>query len=76
MLDAQLRNIYSTKLSGLRHLWSRMKIMAFRAYKKSCRINRTQAYLIMSHDSDEGIVNLRDDKPDLQLIDIRRADHA
>jgi hypothetical protein len=76
MLDAQPGKIYPTKFSGLRHLWSRIKTIVFGVYKKGSSINRTQAYLIISHDSNEGIMSLRDDKPDLQFIGIGRADHS
>ncbi|KAF2790259.1 FAD/NAD(P)-binding domain-containing protein, partial [Melanomma pulvis-pyrius CBS 109.77] len=76
MLDVQPGKIYPTKFDRLRHLWSRMKTMMFGAYAKGSSVNRTQAYLIMSHDSNEGILQLRDDKPDLQFIGVGRAEHA
>jgi hypothetical protein len=76
MLDSRPGKIYPTRFSRLRHFWSRMMTAMFGAYRKGSSINRTLAYLIISHDSNEGILSLRDDKPDLIFIGIERAEHA
>lgn len=39
-------------------------------------MNRTQTYLIMSHDSNEAILSLVDDKPYLQFLGVGRTTHV
>lgn len=39
-------------------------------------MNRTQTYLIMSHDSSEAILSLVDDKPYLQFLGVGRTTHV
>lgn len=39
-------------------------------------IEKTQIYLIMSHDSNQAILYLRDDKPVLEFLGVGRSDHV
>ena len=45
-------------------------------YAQGGSVNRTQTYLIMSHDSNEGIVTLENDKPYLQFLGVGRTEHV
>ncbi|KAK0636276.1 hypothetical protein B0T17DRAFT_503744 [Bombardia bombarda] len=45
-------------------------------YFKSGAIERTQVYLVMSHDSNQAILTLEDDKPKLEFLGVGRSDHV
>ncbi|CAK7201000.1 hypothetical protein SEUCBS139899_003701 [Sporothrix eucalyptigena] len=45
-------------------------------YFKSGAIERTQVYLIMSHDSNQATLSLVDDKPVLEFLGVGRSDHV
>lgn len=45
-------------------------------YYKNGAIERTQVYLIMSHDSNQAILSLKDDKPELEFLGVGRSDHV
>lgn len=55
-----------------RRLVARLKTLFLGPYVRGSSINRTIPYLIMSHDSGEGIMTLQDDKPFLQLSSVER----
>lgn len=56
----------------LRHFLSRMKSRIFGPYAVGGSVNRTQTYLVMSHDSNEAILTLTGDKPYLQFTGVGR----
>ncbi|KIK66211.1 hypothetical protein GYMLUDRAFT_38025 [Collybiopsis luxurians FD-317 M1] len=62
----------------LRHLVSDTKTRFLGPYATGSSLNRTQTYLIMSHDSNEGILtlNLKDDKPHLEFLGVGRTEHV
>ncbi|KAL0568713.1 hypothetical protein V5O48_013266, partial [Marasmius crinis-equi] len=62
----------------LRHVLSSTKTRFLGPYATGSSVNRTQTYLIMSHDSNEGILtlNLKDDKPHLEFLGVGRTDHV
>ncbi|KAI2615936.1 FAD/NAD(P)-binding domain-containing protein [Hypoxylon sp. NC1633] len=45
-------------------------------YFRKGAIERTQLYLIMSHDSNQAFLTLKDDKPVLEFIGVGRSDHV
>lgn len=53
-----------------RHFWSRTKSRLLGPYASGGSVERTQTYLIMSHDSNEGILALSGDKPSLQFLGV------
>ncbi|KAF2083168.1 FAD/NAD(P)-binding domain-containing protein [Saccharata proteae CBS 121410] len=62
-------------MEQLRHLMSRTETRFLGPYAKGSSINRTQTYLIMSHDSNEAILTLENDKPYLQFLGVGRTEH-
>lgn len=45
-------------------------------YYRKGAIQRTQTYLVMSHDSNQAILTLKDDKPVLEFLGVGRSDHV
>lgn len=45
-------------------------------YYKKGSIERTQIYLVMSHDSNQAILTLKDDKPVLEFLGVGRSEHV
>lgn len=45
-------------------------------YTPNGSVERTQVYLIMSHDSNQAIMSLEDDKPVLRFLGVGRSDHV
>lgn len=45
-------------------------------YFKNGAVERTQVYLIMSHDSNQAVLRLEDDKPVLEFIGVARSHHV
>ncbi|OJD33687.1 glucose-methanol-choline oxidoreductase [Diplodia corticola] len=60
----------------LQHLMSRAEARFLGPYSKGGSVNRTQVYLIMSHDSNEAILSLENDKPRLQFLGVGRTEHV
>lgn len=60
----------------LRHLVSRSKSRLSGPYVQDGSVERTQVYLIMSHDDNQAILSLKDDKPHLQFLGVGRSDHV
>jgi len=48
----------------------------FGPYYRKGAIERTQIYLIMSHDSNQAWLTLKDDKPVLEFMGVGRSDHV
>ncbi|KAJ7177844.1 hypothetical protein C8R46DRAFT_1212580 [Mycena filopes] len=65
-----------TAAERLRHLLSRTKSRFLGPYAKGGSVNRMQTYLIMSHDSNEAIITLENDKPYLQFLGVGRTEHV
>ncbi|KAF2741804.1 FAD/NAD(P)-binding domain-containing protein [Sporormia fimetaria CBS 119925] len=59
-----------------RHFMSRMQTRLKGPYAIGSSLNRMQTYLIMSHDSNEGIVSLQNDRPHLQFLGVGRTKHV
>ncbi|KAJ6568346.1 hypothetical protein DFH09DRAFT_983153 [Mycena vulgaris] len=64
-----------TVAERLRHFVSRVKSRFLGPYTAGGSLHRTQTYLIMSHDSNEGIITLENDKPYLQFLGVGRTAH-
>ena len=58
-----------------RHLLSRQKSRLYN-YASSGSLQRTQCFLIMSHDSNQGEMTLKDDKTTLTFLGVGRSDHV
>ncbi|KAF2147047.1 uncharacterized protein K452DRAFT_218057 [Aplosporella prunicola CBS 121167] len=63
-------------MDRLRHLLYQAKSRIFGPYANGGSVNRTQTYLIMSHDSNEAMVTLENDKPSLQFLGVSREEHV
>lgn len=61
---------------ALRHFLSRMQSRVFGPYAAGGSMNRTQTYLVMSHDSSEAIITLTGDKPYLQFTGVGRTERV
>ncbi|THU97328.1 FAD/NAD(P)-binding domain-containing protein [Dendrothele bispora CBS 962.96] len=60
----------------IRHGFSSTKTRFLGPYAEGSSVNRTQTYLIMSHDSNEGILTLKGDKPHLEFLGVGRTEHV
>jgi len=60
----------------IRHVFSSMKTRFLGPYAEGSSVDRTQTYLIMSHDSNEGILTLKNDKPHLEFLGVGRTEHV
>ncbi|KAI9840114.1 MAG: hypothetical protein M1837_001918 [Sclerophora amabilis] len=60
----------------LRHLLSSSESHLFGPYSPNGSLERTQIYLVMSHDSNQAILTLKDDKPWLEFLGVGRTDHV
>ncbi|KAK0642795.1 hypothetical protein DIS24_g8645 [Lasiodiplodia hormozganensis] len=58
----------------LQHLMSKAEARFLGPYSKGGSVNKTQVYLIMSHDSNEAILSLDNDKPQLQFVGVGRTE--
>ncbi|KAJ7248149.1 hypothetical protein B0H12DRAFT_727764 [Mycena haematopus] len=65
-----------TATERLRHLFSATKSRFLGPYSEGGSVNRMQTYLIMSHDSNEAIITLQNDKPYLQFLGVGRTEHV
>ncbi|KAL1897428.1 hypothetical protein Sste5346_004165 [Sporothrix stenoceras] len=45
-------------------------------YFRQGAVERTQVYLVMSHDSNQAVLSLKDDKPVLEFLGVARSDHV
>jgi hypothetical protein len=59
-----------------RHFLSRTQTRLMGPNAIGSSVNRTQTYLIMSHDSNEGILTLQNDRPYLQFLGVGRTKHV
>ena len=62
--------------SRLRHMFSRQESRLLGPYVQSGSVERTQVYLIMSHDDNQAILTLKNDKPSLEFMGVGRSDHV
>ncbi|KAK7452183.1 hypothetical protein VKT23_012286 [Stygiomarasmius scandens] len=60
----------------VRHVFSSMKTRFLGPYAEGSSVDRTQTYLIMSHDSNEGILTLKNDKSHLEFLGVGRTEHV
>ncbi|KAM0154579.1 hypothetical protein ACHAPG_006429 [Botrytis cinerea] len=65
-----------TTLEKLRHTLSSAGSRFLGPYYKKGSIERTQTYLVMSHDTNQAILTLKDDKPSLEFLGVGRSDHV
>lgn len=72
IFEATPNKVYPTfsPLHALRYIGSSFQSRLFGPYSKGGSIDRTQTYLVMSHDSNEGIFTLKGNKPSLQFIGV------
>ena len=74
-LPGKKHGVYGVK-ERLRHLQSRTEALLFGPYSPGSSVNRTQTYLIMSHDSNEAILKLQNDHPYLQFLGVGRTERV
>jgi hypothetical protein len=63
-------------LEQIRHILAGEKSRVFGPYVPGGSAERTQIYLIMSHDSNQAVMALKDDKPVLTFLGVGRSDHV
>ncbi|ORY10462.1 hypothetical protein BCR34DRAFT_348379 [Clohesyomyces aquaticus] len=68
MIEVQPNQVYPKHYSRIKCLLNRIKTMVMGPYSKGCSTNRTQSYLVMSHDTNEGVLTLEDEQPRLQFL--------
>jgi len=76
MFDLSPDKEYAAKDDFLRDAAARLRNMVFGPYCPGASINRSQTFLVMSHDNNEGILTLRDDKPNIKWLGVKRAEHV
>ena len=79
MLQAMPGKIYPEQygpIQQLRHMLSSLEARLLGNYTPSGSTERTQIYLIMSHDSNQAILTLEDNKPALRFLGVGRSDHV
>ena len=60
----------------VRHLLSRQKSRLLGPYVQGGSVERTQVYLIMSHDDNEAILTLKEGRPHLQFLGVGRSENV
>ncbi|TDZ22449.1 Cholesterol oxidase [Colletotrichum orbiculare MAFF 240422] len=55
---------------------ARYRSHVFGAYRQGGSMDNTQVYLVMSHDSSQAMLTLKDDKPVLEFLGVGRSDHV
>lgn len=79
MLEAMPGKVYPKEYSTkerLRHFLSRTETRFKGPYSPGGSINRTQIYLIMSHDNNEATLTLENGKPYLRFLGVGRSEHV
>ncbi|KAJ1329727.1 cholesterol oxidase [Microdochium nivale] len=82
-LQAMFELLPGSKAPSNESLFERVKANMARAgsfllgpYFKNGAIERSQIFLVMSHDSNQAILTLKDDKPVLEFVGVGRSDHV
>ncbi|XMA12769.1 hypothetical protein WAI453_005560 [Rhynchosporium graminicola] len=68
--------IGQTLLEKVKHSIAQQGSRFLGPYYSKGSIERTQVYLVMSHDSNQAILTLKDDKPVLEFLGVGRSDHV
>ena len=79
MLEATPGKIYPQSFGireKFRHLLSRFKSRVLGPYVQGGSVERTQVYLIMSHDDNKTILTLKDGRPHLKSLGVGRSHHV
>lgn len=79
MLELMPGNQYprgQTLLEKFRHVLAQQGSRFLGPYFRKGSIERTQVYLIMSHDSNQAILTLKDDKPILEFAGVGKSEHV
>ena len=75
-LPGSIRPPYDGLLRRLRRLAARRLSLFLGPYARGGSVQRTQTYLVMSHDSNQATMTLEDDKPLLKFLGVGRSDHV
>ncbi|KAJ7641630.1 hypothetical protein FB45DRAFT_976315 [Roridomyces roridus] len=76
LFQTMLEALPAARKYSPRHIISALQSRFGGAYAKSGSIQRTQTYLIMSHDSNEGLITMQGDKSYLQFLGVGRTEHV
>lgn len=79
MLEATPGKSYSQSFGireNFRHQISRFKSRVLGPYVQDGSVERTQVYLIMSHDDNKAILTLKDGRPHLHFLGVGRSHHV
>lgn len=61
---------------AIRYLSSKLQSRILGPYTKGGSVDRTQTYLLMSHDSNEGILALKGNRPSLQFVGVGKTERV
>ena len=79
MLETMPGNQYpkgQTLVEKFKHVLAQQGSRFLGPYYKKGSIERTQVYLIMSHDSNQAILTLKNDKPVLEFVGVGKSEHV
>lgn len=76
MMPGQRGPSYLSLYTRVKRLVARGSSYLFGPYFREGSMQRSQVYLIMSHDSNQAVLTLKDDKPVLKFTGVGRSHHA
>ncbi|KAK8030781.1 glucose-methanol-choline oxidoreductase [Apiospora arundinis] len=76
LLPGSIRVNDNSLIDKVRGNLARLGSMFLGPYYRKGAIERTQTYLVMSHDSNQAVLTLKDDKPVLEFLGVGRSDHV
>ncbi|KAK8066348.1 glucose-methanol-choline oxidoreductase [Apiospora hydei] len=76
LLPGSIRASDQSLIDRVRGNLARVGSLFLGPYFRQGAIERTQTYLVMSHDSNQAVLTLKDDKPVLEFLGVGRSDHV
>jgi len=67
---------YISSYEHVKRLLARGSSYLFGPYFRAGSMQRSQVYLVMSHDTNQAVLTLKDDKPVLKFMGVGRSHHA
>ena len=76
MMPGQRVPSYISSYEHVKRLLARGSSYLFGPYFRAGSMQRSQVYLVMSHDTNQAVLTLKDDKPVLKFMGVGRSHHA
>lgn len=78
VLEAMPRKVYPhfSPIRTIRYFLSKVQSRLFGPYVEGGSVDRTSTYLLMSHDSNEGILTLRENRPSLKFLGVGKTERV